>query len=161
MNNNDNGLVIVLACTGAGLGSLLVAVSPGANSEWVVFAAAAGSAVGIAIAWIEAGVHKLFRIRSRTFAYRNGGSRRFRNRRSSPTSATGTTTPRPSPPKPFRKRLANFTHQDESAVMTDDGEFQSKMPFWSAVHFLYRVPPKSADFIREVLVAIGRAVRGR
>jgi len=62
-------------------------------------------------------------------------------------------TPRPRPiaeSRPFRSRLANYTHQEEAEVMSPT-EYRSKMPFWMAVDFFTRVPPKSAFAIRRIL----------
>lgn len=60
---------------------------------------------------------------------------------------------RVTPSRPFKSRLADYTHQSESEVMTHT-EYQSRMPFWMAVDYLTNVPPRSAKAIRRVLERI-------
>lgn len=70
-------------------------------------------------------------------------------------------TPKPRPiasSSPFRQRLAKFTHQEEAEVMVETS-YRSKMPFWVAVDFFTRVPPKSARLIRRILERIRQLAR--
>lgn len=58
----------------------------------------------------------------------------------------------------FHARFAQYAGKSEDDSL-DAGEFRSSMPFWSAVNFLVRVPPKSAAMIRHSLEAIRRILR--
>jgi len=63
------------------------------------------------------------------------------------------------PPAPIRERIAQFTHKEVYEVLIDDG-YKSKMPFWSALLSIRRIPPKTAAMIRASLIKIRRTIRG-
>ncbi|MEM1069412.1 MAG: hypothetical protein AAGI63_10990 [Planctomycetota bacterium] len=70
-------------------------------------------------------------------------------------------TPRPRPvprSQPFTTRLARFTEQEESELLTDSS-FHSTMPFWIATNSFTRTRPKPASLIRRVLETIKNLVR--
>ena len=56
----------------------------------------------------------------------------------------------------FRRRLARYAGRDEAEVMAEPDGFVSKMPFWSAVSALRSAPPRSMEWMRQILQRIRR-----
>ncbi|MBB3210760.1 hypothetical protein FHS27_006608 [Rhodopirellula rubra] len=152
---DDDALIVVFTVSGAALGSLFAFVIPGATPELIVTSATVYGGLGALVGGGSVALSKSRRKRDNARSTRRPAVHKpvQQNRRAAAHPNVPT-------PQPFRKRLAKFTDQDESEVMTETDSFKSRMPFWSAVDFLIHVPPKSAQVIRACLVAIRRAVRG-
>lgn len=160
---NDDAFIIVLGTACAGMGAVFLFAMPGVTPELIVAGATACAALGTVIGIIIAVIRKSLHGTTPPASSRRSGvaKRSDKQVHNTVTRARRTKTSRTSPPKPFRERLANFTHQDESEVMAETDSYKSKMPFWSAVSFLSKVPPKSAQLIRYYLIAIRRAAMRR
>ena len=155
---DDDARTVLLAAWGAAFGAL-VAFVIGTPAELILFVASACCALGVVAAIaISAGESRRRKTRTKARRRRPAHSRP-EDRQIGETHRRVHPKPEIPAPVPFRKRLAQFTHQEEADVMQETDTFQSKMPFWSAVDFLLHVPPKSARAIRVCLLAIRRAVR--
>lgn len=164
---------IVVLCGGLGcLGGAFLGFSiPAASAELVVVTAAGGTSGGVMLGIAFCTIRSIFRSAgqpkpTRPLLRSAGQPTPTPPRVHSRPAVPDAPAPRPVPPPisatiPFRTRLAAFTHQRESEVMSKQERFRSKMPFWSAVDLLARVPPKSAQLIRYYLAAIRRAAGRR
>ena len=59
----------------------------------------------------------------------------------------------------FSLRLARFTGKSQDQVMVSRDRGKSTMKFWTSVKRFAHVPPKSAETIRQTLLAIRRILR--
>ncbi|TWT78611.1 hypothetical protein CA13_00070 [Planctomycetes bacterium CA13] len=156
---SDDALVFVCVTAGTGLGAMVGSALPGARPETIVFFAAAGSAAGAIAGSVTSMIRTASRCPSRSRERPKNDVATLRHRQSPkiiPVRKPGTE-PELQKLTPFRKRLAKFTHQNESEVMDDSVGHDSKMRFWSLASIVSLVPPKSARLIRQCLLSIRRA----
>lgn len=152
----EGAFTITCVAAGTGICSVIASILPATSPELILLFAASGSVIGATTGCIR----PVFQ-----------GSRQKKTRSSTAFLHSTENQPRSAPrsqsvqridakkrsvhkPTPFRKRLSNFTGQDEHEVMMDRARYRSSMPFWSIANLLSRVPPKSASLIRSYLLRI-------
>lgn len=140
---DDDAIIVVLAVTGTGTGAVIGKAIPALSPNMVIVVAVVFGAVGTIAGYFIVAIRK---------KKKKG---RLTARNPSPKAKPAPTS------QAFRKRLADFTGHGESEVMVESDTYKSKMPFWTAIDVLVRIPPKSARLIRRYLLSIRKAVRGQ